>query len=220
MAQVSLSLSLLSVASLLVRHLTKLERVDLGFHSDHVLLVTLDPTHSEYEKTKVWPAYQQLLDNLKAIPGVRTVAVCAISPIEGPGAMRDATVDGEQAQPGALRAVEENWVGPNYFEAIGTSFLMGRDFDTEDDRRSRVAVVNQTMVRDFFGDRNPIGRHVTFEADDRTYEIVGVVADAHYQEIREPVPRTIYFDTIQADAGRTGHDRPASQFVIRAGTDP
>ena len=217
-AQVSLSIMLLSAASLLVRHLTDLEHLDLGFQSDHVLLVTLDPTHSEYEK-QVWPAYQQLLDHLRAIPGVRTAAVCS-SPVQGPGANRDATVDGDQVQPGALRAIAENWVGPNYFEAVGTPFLMGRDFDAQDQDRSRVAIVNQTMARDFFGDRNPIGRHVTFEGDARTYEIVGVVADAHYQEIREPIPRTIYFDTIQADSGRTGRDRPASQFVIRTGTDP
>ncbi len=159
-AQVAFSMVLLSAASLFVRQLSNLKHLDLGFRRDNVLLVTLDPAHSGYSGEQLSRAYQELLKRLEAIPGVRSATICAVSPIEGPGANRDATVEGYEPGPGERRFIAENWVAPKYFETFGTPLVAGRDFNSDDRGRSRVAIVNQTMVRHFFGDRNPIGRHV------------------------------------------------------------
>jgi predicted permease len=114
--------------------------------------------------------------------------------------------------PGESRTLYFNWVAPRYFETLGTPLLAGRDFNSQDEPRSQlVAIVNRTMARYHFGNRNPIGRHVTF--DKSVYEIVGVVGDAKYMEMREDTPRTMYRNTFQ-------DKHPASQFVLRTGIAP
>ena len=163
--QVAFSVVLLSAASLFVRHLSNLEHVDLGFHRDHVLLVELNPASSGYDRERLSRAYQELLGRLEAIPGVRSATICAIVPISGVGAMRTATVEGYQAKPGERRFLSENWVAPKYFATLGMPLLMGRDFSFQDQGGPRVAIVNQTLVRYFFGNGNPLGRHITFDGD-------------------------------------------------------
>ena len=88
-AQVALSVLLLSAAVLFVGHLLNLRHLDLGFHPDHVLLVTLDPEGSGYDDEHLSLAYQGLLVRLEAIPGVRSATICAPSPISGAGANRE-----------------------------------------------------------------------------------------------------------------------------------
>ena len=88
----ALSVVLLSAAGLFVGHLLNLRHLDLGFHPDHVLLVTLDPERSGYDDNRLSLAYQELLQRLEAIPGVRSATICAPSPISGAGANRGVTV--------------------------------------------------------------------------------------------------------------------------------
>jgi len=219
MAQVAVSVVLLSAAGLFVGHLSNLRNLDLGFQRDHVLLVNLDPARSGYKSEQLSPLYQELLTRFEAIPGVRSATIAAGSPISGAGASSFANVEGHQERPADRRYVSINWVAPRYFETLGTPFLAGRDFDFRDDKRKRVAIINQAMARYYLGDTNPIGKHVTLDRDwkgfgeDKPYEIVGVVGDAKYYEIREAPPRTIYFNTFQ-------EGRPASQFAIRTAVAP
>jgi predicted permease len=212
-AQVALSVVLLSAAGLFAGHLSNLEHLDLGFERDHVLLVVLDPAGSGYEGARLSRAYQDLLERLEAIPGVRSATICAATPLSGAGANRGATVEGYQAKPGEIRNITENWVAPKYFETLGTPLLAGRDFKPDDQGHARVAIVNQTMAHYYFGNGSPIGKHVTFDGDNRPYEIVGVAGDAKYYEIREATWRTIYLDTFQ-------ETEPASHFALRTNVDP
>jgi predicted permease len=212
-AQVALSVVLLSAAGLFVGHLSNLEHLDLGFQRDHVLLVTLDPVGSGYEGERLSRAYQDLLTGLEAIPGVRSATICAASPISGAGANRGATVEGYQPKPGEIRNLTENWVAPKYFETLGTPILAGRDFSLSDQGHARVAIINKTMAGYYFGDGNAIGKHVRFDDDDHPYEIVGVVGDSKYYEIREATWHTIYLDTFQ-------ESEPASHFALRTNVDP
>jgi len=142
------------------------------------------------------------------MPGVRSATLSAVTPVQGAGANRDATVEGYQARPGELRYLEENWVAPKFFETFRTLLLRGRDFTFEDQGRPRVAIVNQTMARYYFGDRSPLGKHVTFDGDDQPYEIVGVVGDARYLDAREAPGRIIYLNAFQ-------EGRLSSQFSLR-----
>jgi predicted permease len=212
-AQVALSVVLLSAAGLFVGHLSNLEHLDLGFQRDHVLLVTLDPSGSGYEGERLSRAYQDLLTRLEAIPGVRSATICAASPISGAGANRGATVEGYQPKPGEIRNLTENWVAPKYFETLGTPILAGRDFNLSDQGHARVAIINKTMAGYYFGDGNAIGKHVRFDDDDHPYEIVGVVGDSKYYEIREATWHTIYLDTFQ-------ESDPASHFALRTNVNP
>ena len=211
-AQVALSVVLLSAAGLFVRHLLDLRHLDLGFHPDHVLLVTLDPEHSGYSDERLSLAYHELLERLEAIPGVRSATICAPSPISGAGANRGVTVEGYQATPGEIRNVMESWIAPKYFATLGTPLLMGRDFSFQDKGGARVAIINQTMARYYFGNNDPLGKHVIFDGDSQQYEIVGVAGDAKYLEIREATLRTIYLNMFQENS-------VGSQFALRTSVD-
>jgi predicted permease len=211
--QVALSMVLLSAAGLFARHLMNLESLNLGFQRDHVLLVTLDPTGSGHDGERLSREYQELLLRLQAIPGVRAVTICAASPISGAGANRGVNVEGYQGKPGEIRNAMENWVAPAYFATLGTPLLAGRDFSLQDKDGPPVAIINQTMAHYYFGDRSPIGRHVTLDGENQHHEIVGVVGDAKYMDMREPTWRTIYLDTFQ-------ERWVASQFVLRTSIDP
>jgi len=217
--QVALSVVLLSAAGLFVRYLSNLRNLDLGFRRDHVLLMTLDPSRSGYKSEQLASPYRELLRRFESIPGVRSATINAVSPISGAGAASFARVEGHQEKAEDRRYISINWVAPRYFETVGTAFLAGRDFDFQDEGRRRVAIINQAMARYFFSGASPIGKHVTLDRDwkgfgeDRPYEIIGVVGDAKYSEIREATPRTIYFNTFQ-------DGQPASQFALRTSINP
>ncbi len=105
------------------------------------------------------------------------------------------------------RDVHLNWVSPGYFTTMRTPIQVGRDFTWQDTVTSpKTALVNQTMARRYFGNERAVGRRVTL--DEATYEIVGVVGDAKYLELRDTVPPTLYFSAFQ-------QDRASGQFVIR-----
>jgi predicted permease len=212
-AQVALSVALLSAASLFVRHLSQLQHLDLGFQRDHVLLVNLNMAGSGYDGERLSRANQELLRRLEAIPGVRSATMCGYFPMAGVGAMRPATVEGYQAKPGERRFLSQNWVAPRYFATFGIPLLMGRDFSFQDQGRPRVAIVNRTLVRYFFGDGNPIGRHIAFDGDSQPYEIVGVVGDAKSGDLREQVSRFVYLNSFQL-----GRNFP--QLALRTSVEP
>jgi len=131
----------------------------------------------------------------------------------GVGAMRPANVEGYQAKPGERRFLSQNWVAPHYFATFGIPLLIGRDFSFQDQGRPRVAIVNQTLVRYFFGNSNPIGRHVVFDGDTQPFEIVGVVADTKSGDLREVPLRFVYFNSFQLG-------RNSSQFALRTSVEP
>ena len=212
-SQVALSLVLLTAAVLFVRHLELLRGPDLGFHPDHVLLLSVDRTNSGYDWNQLSRAYQGLLPRLEAIPGVRSATVTGVSPIRGMGAGRAVTVEGYQAQHGERRRVSLNWVAPRYFETMGQPLLAGRDFRPQDAGGPPVAMVNHTMARYYFGDASPLGRHIQFDDRDGLYEIVGVVGDAKYSDPHEPMVRVMYLDVFQ--------DRVAAgTLALRTSVDP
>jgi predicted permease len=211
--QVAFSVALLSAASLFVRHLSHLENLDLGFQRDHVLLVDLNPANSGYDRERLSRAYQELLGRLEAIPGVRSATTCGFFPMAGVGGMHPATVEGYQAKPGERRFLSENWVAPKYFATFGIPLVMGRDFSFQDQGRPRVAIVNQTLVRYFFGNGNPIGRHITFDGDSQPLEIVGVVGDAKSGDMREPALRFVYSNSFQLGSN-------SSKFALRTSGEP
>jgi predicted permease len=213
-AQVALAVILLSTAGLFVNHLSTLRHHNLGFERDSVLLVTLDPTHSGYTRDRLSRSYQDLLARLEAIPGVRSAALSAITPIEGGAASRFVSVEAFHENPQARRRISLNWVGPKYFQTLGTAQLAGRDFTSDDENGPAVAIVNQAFTQYYFGDSSPVGKRFRFEGQEPAYEIVGLVADAKYSSLHERAPRTIYLHAFQEARGRF------SQFAVRTTVAP
>jgi predicted permease len=213
-AQLALSILLLSAAGLFVGHLSHLKTLDLGFQRDHVLLVTLDPAAGGHKRERLSGPYQELLARLESIPGVRSASISAVTPIQGAGfGGHFVTVEGFQERPENRRRVSLNLVAPKYFETLGTPLLAGRDFRFDDEGRARVAIVNRAMARYFFGETDPIGKHVHFDDDIKPHEVVGVVGDAKYLEIRESPPLTLYANMFQ-------EGQLFSQFALRTSVGP
>jgi putative ABC transport system permease protein len=212
-AQVALSMVLLTAAGLLVGHLSNLRNLNLGFQRESVLIVSLNPRGSGLDRIQLTRLYADLLDRLHAIPGVRSAALAAVTPIEGGAASRFAKVEGSDEKPEERRRLWENWVGPKYFETLGTPLVAGRDFRFDDAGHPRVAIVNQTMARHYFGDASPLGKHFTFENDAVPFEIVGVAVDAKYADLHEPAPPTVYLNAFQERGA-------ASTFALRTSVAP
>ncbi len=105
-----------------------------------------------------------------------------------------ADVEGFREDPAQHRYVSLNWVAPKYFQTLGTPLLAGRDFTFNDKEHAPVAIINRAMARHYFGENNPLERHVKLDGDDNRYEIVGVAGDAKYLELRETAPPTIYLN--------------------------
>ena len=203
-AQVALSIVLLAAAGLFVRHMLTLRNVGLGFRRESMLLVSLDPAGSGYQGRQLAPIYRQLLARFAAIPGVRSATLSGITPVSGGGASRFIEVPQFRERAEDRRRVALNWTAPNYFATLGTPLLAGRDFTFEDQGRPPVAMVSQSMARYYFGDRSPVGQLFTFDrqdnrgaAQDRPYQIVGVVGDAKYLNLQEPIWRMVYLNAFQ-----------------------
>jgi predicted permease len=217
-SQVALSLTLMSSAALFVEYLSHLRNLNLGFERHNLLLVTLDFAHSGYNAVQFSQLSQELVMRLDAIPGVSSATFSAVSPMEGPGAGSFAFAEDH---PEKRAQASINYVAPAYFETYGTPFLAGRDFSARDQDGSPVAIINETTARDCFGNENPIGRHITLShitltKGEKTFEVIGVVGDAKYNDLQQVAPPTIYADLLQQ--GYTGSEH--SQLAIRTRIDP
>lgn len=215
-AQVAVSVVLLSAAALFVGYVSHLRNSNLGFRRDHLLLVSLDSAHSGYDAAQWSRLSQELLSQLEALPGVHSATLSGMTPMLGAGASSFAAVKGH---PENHRVVSINFVAPHYFETYGTPLFVGRDFSFEDQRGPLLAIINQAMARDYFGANSPIGSYVTLDHvtlrgnETPTYEIVGVVGDAKYNDLQQATPRTIYLDAFQ-------ENRIVSQLTLRTAIDP
>ncbi|HUJ49683.1 MAG TPA: ABC transporter permease [Bryobacteraceae bacterium] len=218
-AQVALSVVLLSAAGLFVRHLWNLQHIDLGFRRDHVLLLTLDPSRSGFDREQLSRAYQELLNRLDQIPGLRSASLSAPTPLSGAGASGFVSAEGFEERPQDRRYVSISTVAPNCFDTLGVPLAAGRDFNFQDNGGRPVAIINRAMAHYYFPSGNPVGKHLTIDGMTgdpvaRSYEIVGVVGDAKYYEIREPGERIVYLPAFR-DARVYGNN-----FVLRTKIEP
>jgi predicted permease len=181
--QVGLSLTLLIGTTLFVRSLHNLRALDLGFHRENVFQVTLDPAQCGYKSGQIKAFYRQVLEKVSIIPGVRAASLALVALMDDNYWGSGITVEGYSARegdPGPLR----NAVGPEFFKTTGIPVLIGREFSSQDSERARkVAVVNEEFARFYFGDQNPVGKHIGTAQPDT--EIVGVVRDGKHATMRE-----------------------------------
>ncbi|MGD0136970.1 MAG: ABC transporter permease, partial [Bryobacteraceae bacterium] len=181
MAQVALSLVLVVGAGLMLSTFWKLTSMDLGFNRQQVTLVRVDLPE---RRTGVW---QRTLERIRAIPGVRSASISGITPIAGNSWQATIVVGSQHAD-----NIYLNPVSPGYFQTLGTPFVAGRDFNEHDTIESPpVAIVNETFAKRF-GGLGTTYRTMTGKTFDPPIEIVGIVKDAKYRSLRQPVPPTTY----------------------------
>ena len=198
--QVALSLVLITSAGLLGRSLQKLETQDFGFRSDGRYVAALAPSLSTIPQDQLESLYARIRERLLRVPGVVNVSYSLYSPMSGDNWASLITVDGHDTTERLVASW--NRVGPRYFDTIGTPIVRGRAIDQRDGAGSPlVAVVSQAFARKFFGGTDPVGRRIGFTntmgTGARSFEIVGVVGDAKYQDARMPPYATFFLPFLQ-----------------------
>jgi predicted permease len=200
-SQVSLSLSLVCVAALFAQTLRNLSHVDPGMDREHLLSVSLDLRSTGFasQQKNLAEFYGQLIERLKALPGVRDAAVQMCS-IPNCGWNTALHVYGNPDLAEAQLHGEEDHVGLGYFRTVGIPLLQGRDFTGADNEHSqKVAILNRAYARKLFGNASPID-HWIGHKDDHEYIIVGEVADALVDGLRSAAPPMVYMP-IDQDPG-------------------
>lgn len=196
--QVALSLLVLFAAGLLLRSLQKLMAQDFGYKRGHLVIARTDPTAAGYAKEKMKPLAEQLAARLAGTPGVRAVTYSTNGLFAGSESGDAITVPGFEKQSASDRNAAEDYVGPDYFGVVGIPILEGRGIEAQDtDTSTRVAVVNESMVKYFFAGQNPIGRQFLIADPDwlkKPITIVGVSRNAkdHGSKLRETVGPRFY----------------------------
>ena len=232
--QVTLSLLLLIGAGLFIRTLRELRNIRPGFTTENLIAFAVDPSLNGYnvERTKLF--YRQLLEGLQAAPGVRSTALGAVPLLYGWEWDSTITVEGHDAKPGEDMNPFFNSISPAYFETLGIPVLTGRDFRPTDNETlvhninpqsgkefkvPKAVIVNRKLAEHYFGDRSALGRHIGYGGDPGTktdMEIIGIIGDAKYMNVRDDVPRQVFVPFLASDfvSGMTGYVRtemPAGQ---------
>ena len=165
-----------------------------------------------YEAARGFAVQRAILDRLKRLPGIRSASAANVLPIGGGLWTRGVQVEGYTFRADESDSVGFNVIAPEYFETLNTPLILGREFNERDTGAStKVAIVNESFGRYFFRDAPALGRHVTSVGV--TYEIVGVVRDAKYQNLREPIMKTMYISWLQ----RNGDQPTRYSYLARVG---
>ncbi|TAM84276.1 MAG: ABC transporter permease [Acidobacteria bacterium] len=216
-AQVAISLFLVVVAGLFVTTLRNLRNQDIGFNTRNLLLFSVDPGAPRYGQANLARLYARLQQRICAVPGVRSSALSLLTLGSGAVNTDEISIHGYRMGGGQNPEIFWNGVGPDFFGTMSMPLLLGRGMDPHDmEKSSKVAVVNGRMARYFFGNANPLGRHISFRAIPKEeFEIVGVVKSAKDSDLHEEPPRTVYipYTQIPTPLGRV-------YFEVRTNVNP
>jgi predicted permease len=189
-SQVAISLVLVVGAGLFLRTLSNLRAVDIGFNPNNLLIFSINPLLNRYEPDRARQFYQQLQEELAALPGVRSVALTRVALLTGSSSITSAWLPGRSESTN----VHIMAVSSRFFQTMEIPVLLGRDFASSDiEGAPKVAVMNETAARTLFPDGSPIGRRFGFDKEKSAdVEIVGVIRDTKYNSVRDASPPTVY----------------------------
>ncbi len=211
--QLGLSLPLLVGAGLLVKTLTNLRNIDVGYQKDDVLSVRVDAQAAGYDQVRQSEAFDQVLARIRALPGVRAATYSNNGLFDGSDSGDQVIVEGYTPTGRGDRGSSYDAIGPHYFSTLGIPILLGREITDEDRAGGRtVCVINETFAKRFFAGRHPIGMHVTqtYAEDRHTYEVVGVVRDSRQRRLRGEIEHRFYMPVSQPAGSISG-----VSFIVR-----
>ena len=217
-AQVSLSLLLLIGAGLFLESLRNLKTLNPGFDVRNVLAFDVDPTMTRYDREYTNQYFRRLHERLNVMPGTEGNAFAVIPVLEDDEWDNWVTIEGYTPKPEERPDPHVQYCGPGFFETLKIPVLLGRAFNERDVAGApKVIIVNQKFVKRYFGSANPIGRHMGMGIDPGTktdMQIVGVVGDTKYENMRTEVPEEMYIPSEQKNFADGG------TVYVRAAGDP
>ncbi len=211
-AQLAMSFVLVMVAALFGETLVSFARLDPGFNPKGVVEATLDPVLSGYTREQMPILSDRIVAAVRSVPGVTSAAFsfCALG-ANCTSSFRMPQTAGAGDVPAQLH---NSWVGPGYFATLGIRRLSGREFSDRDAANSpRVAIISESIARQYFPGENAVGRRLTYQQFD--LEIVGVVGDVRPPNLRQPPSPAVYMPIAQPPAFTV----PASTLDVRVAGD-
>jgi predicted permease len=203
-AQVALSLLLLICAGLFLRSLRNASSIDPGFDADNLLALSMDLRLQGYDETRERNFTDQLLERVRALPGVVSASLTDRLPLDLDGAWRGVTIEGYTPQPGESTGINSSFVAPGYFETLRIPLLRGRTFQRQDGANAPgVALVNESFARRYWPGQSPLGKRIQMGAvrsgvNDAPYlTVIGIVKDGKYVSLGEEAAPFIYFNMAQ-----------------------
>lgn len=211
--EMSLALVLLISAGLLIKASFRMSSIDLGFNTRNALTFAVSLSPREYPDTTQSIALQsELLDRLRAIPGVTSVGAVTRLPMTG-GSGTYYRVEGEPvSEEGRQPVLQYRYVTPGYFKVMEMGLVKGRDFTSEDQRGTpKYIVINETLAKRHWPNADPLGHRLVFTRD--SYEIIGVVKDVREFGPDDPPPAIAYFSSAESYSSTL-------RYVVRTQGEP
>ena len=200
-AQVALSLLLLVGAGLFARSLYNLRSLDPGFEARQLVSLSVQPDLNGYSPEGSRDLFQRLRERFAALPGVALASMATIPIMTDSRMIMTVAVEGYAKKEEEDTNLFGNRVGPGYFQTMGIRLLSGREFDERDVFGApKVAIINETTARYFFGKESPLGRRFGIGDGARDLEIVGVVKDGKSYSLRDQPERFFFLPALQDDS--------------------
>jgi Acidobacterial duplicated orphan permease len=198
-AQIALSMALLISAGLFIKSLRNVSAVDLGLRVEDLVTFSISPSLNGYDNTRSRALFDRVREELAALPGVSGVTVAMIPVLSGSNWGTDVSVEGFKKGPDTDANSRYNEVGPGFFDVMGIQLLSGREFTQSDEAgRARVAVVNEAFAKKFGLGRDAVGKLMGDRGNDSLdVQIVGMVRDAKYSEVKDEIPPQFFAPVLQ-----------------------
>src|SRR2546428_1489461 len=192
LVQVSLSFVLLAGTGLLLQSLQRMQNASPGFSTDNVIMSVVDLFSAGYKLDRAKIFHTQLLDRVRALPGVESAALTRVTPFSyNPPSSAPIEIDGYQPPPDQQPNADYLQVSENYFSTLGIPLVAGREFTRNDDENApRVAIINETMAAKYWPGKDPIGQRL--KVKDTWMQIVGVAKNVYY-ETKLEAPRSFFY---------------------------
>ena len=239
-AEIALSFVLLIGAGLLINSILRLQRVNPGFRTDHILTLQISLPETKYPQTRpelITAFFQQLTDRIKALPAVESASMTSAMPLTNNDWGKLFTVQDRPAPKSLdeVSNVQYRQVNPEYFSTLAIPVLRGRGFDERDTHRTQqVAVINETAAHLFFSDIDPIGKRIYLGPPEELvppgilppgfkflrFEIVGVIGDVRHNGLNQAFKPEVYTLHEQELASKFADASRTMSLAVRTKTDP
>jgi predicted permease len=193
-AQIAVSMALLILAGLFMKSLSNLEKIDLGLNPENVVTFRVSPGRNGYTPERSNPLYEQLEDELRALPGVAAATASNVSILNGDNWNGNVSVEGFEAGPDTDVNSRFNQIAPGFLRAMGMPLIAGREFTRSDaEGASKVAIVNEAFAAKFGLGRDAVGKRMkNGTGGELDMEIVGLVRNARYNEVKGAMPPVFF----------------------------
>ena len=215
-AQIALSMALLVLAGLFTKSLFNVSRTQLGVNVDHVVTFRISPGLNGYSFERSLSLFQRIEDEIGALPGVTSVSASTVPMLGGNNWGTSVSVQGFQGGPDVDKNSMTNLIGTDYFRSLGIPLISGREFTRTDAAKTlKVAIVNEQFAKKFNLGRDVVGKRMNSgNSNELDTEIVGLVGNAKYSDVKDEVPPVFYRPYRQTNRLN------AISFYIRTALDP